>query len=958
MKRTILLISIGVILTGTALPKSNPQDCKDALPICTTIDSTNIAYLGAGNIEDEINKNFSCLDAGEKNSVWYVINVQSDGYLGFLITPVSPKDDYDWAVFNLTNSRCSDIRNNPDLEVSCNYSQILNYKMFNGKTGPTGDSTGSRRGMNEGPFNDLIPAKKGEVFVILVSNYEYMNQSGYKIDFGYSSAQIFDNYPPTMTEAYSHYCNDTIVTVTFSENVDCSTVEPTDFVLTGPGGPYQVTSAYSESCLTGSVYDREFKLVVTPPMPFPSEYELNLTGEVSDVCGNYTDLDQIRKFTPSDLNVRIAGSSDTACYNTPFQLTAGLNGTAPITYQWSPATVLSCTDCSNPKATITQNTTVHVVVTDANNCTGEDSIRLYVRPLPEVTVAKSDYSICENSSVQFTASTNSRNAAFQWTPVKGLDNATIPNPVATPATTTTYTVTVTDTVTGCANTADVHVEVYRGIIPEITMNGTGDSITICSNEAGTIDAGEKDPSSSEPYVKYKWYLGDSLLAETGRYLKVGASGSYVAEVFNSIGCLGRDTLRVTLMQSPEYTLHYDDTTCVGQLLTLSADVTKSLGGVEFKWFDNGKDIPNSNSSKLDVTPDKTGAYLYTVEVKDSVNGCITSSVAQGLVLEKMDFELDTVRQLCYGNTLRLTIGPYGGKPGYSYSWSPTEGISFPNPQDRSEVLIAPDKTTEYELEVEDQTGCIAAHRIRIDFVTPGCLLKPSDVSYASYDRNVEIAVKFSSEQGIYACAPEYAKVYMSVDMPIFNPQYVMAAGKKIDIVKTADEQNRKWRIGFELPGSSIVSGQPSFFGLWGDMILGNIEQGTVTIDSVNWGPLSVEHKFSPGTISFSNLCNDGTKRLLTYNGLFSVVSIAPNPADKDVTLTLDGPSDGTERQVIITDMLGRTVYSEKWKGSAAGAEYTERKVLTIGLSAIGSGMYRICCCSGAGCESDELIIIH
>lgn len=41
---------------------------------------------------------------------------------------------------------------------------------------------------------------------------------------------------------------------------------------------------------------------------------------------------------------------------------------ASVTYQWSPATGLSCTDCSNPIAQPLQNTTYTVVVTDSMNC--------------------------------------------------------------------------------------------------------------------------------------------------------------------------------------------------------------------------------------------------------------------------------------------------------------------------------------------------------------------------------------------------------------------------------------------------------------------------------------------------------------------------------------------------------------------------------------------------------------
>jgi gliding motility-associated-like protein len=51
-----------------------------------------------------------------------------------------------------------------------------------------------------------------------------------------------------------------------------------------------------------------------------------------------------------------------------------LNGSGGVSYQWSPSGLLSCDDCPNPTAFITDTTTFYVVVTDANGCTATDSV--------------------------------------------------------------------------------------------------------------------------------------------------------------------------------------------------------------------------------------------------------------------------------------------------------------------------------------------------------------------------------------------------------------------------------------------------------------------------------------------------------------------------------------------------------------------------------------------------------
>jgi len=69
--------------------------------------------------------------------------------------------------------------------------------------------------------------------------------------------------------------------------------------------------------------------------------------------------------------------------NGPNQVTVplGIPVTIPFTYSadvvsynWTPTLNLSCTDCANPVATVTVATTYTVSVTDANSCTGSDTI--------------------------------------------------------------------------------------------------------------------------------------------------------------------------------------------------------------------------------------------------------------------------------------------------------------------------------------------------------------------------------------------------------------------------------------------------------------------------------------------------------------------------------------------------------------------------------------------------------
>jgi len=63
-------------------------------------------------------------------------------------------------------------------------------------------------------------------------------------------------------------------------------------------------------------------------------------------------------------------------------------GVPPYTYSWTPSTGLSCTDCPNPTASPTQDTTYTVIVFDNEGCVSDyDSV--FVDVLPQVVLQKS-----------------------------------------------------------------------------------------------------------------------------------------------------------------------------------------------------------------------------------------------------------------------------------------------------------------------------------------------------------------------------------------------------------------------------------------------------------------------------------------------------------------------------------------------------------------------------------------
>jgi len=91
---------------------------------------------------------------------------------------------------------------------------------------------------------------------------------------------------------------------------------------------------------------------------------------------------------------------------------------------------------------------------------------------PEVTIAGDGFQVMKGNSVQLEAGGTAEQ--WQWDPAEGLNNSTIPNPLATPTMSTEYVLTGTDSV-GCTATASTHVFVREtAFVPNLfTPNGDG-----------------------------------------------------------------------------------------------------------------------------------------------------------------------------------------------------------------------------------------------------------------------------------------------------------------------------------------------------------------------------------------------------------------------------------------------------------------------------------------------------
>ena len=176
-----------------------------------------------------------------------------------------------------------------------------------------------------------------------------------------------------------------------------------------------------------------------------------------------------------------------------------------------------------------------VDVTTTSGCVGTAQIEVVTNPLPDITADADIEQIYSGDTVQLSASGGIN---YSWTPVDGLSDPNIANPIANPVRTTTYTVTGDD-MNGCLNTAQVTISVGEGINvsakPLFSPNNDG------QNDRWVIDNIERYPDCTviivnrqgnilyeqRPYYGNEWdgTLGGNPVIEGAYYYVIRCDGS-------------------------------------------------------------------------------------------------------------------------------------------------------------------------------------------------------------------------------------------------------------------------------------------------------------------------------------------------------------------------------------------------------------------------------------------------
>lgn len=297
------------------------------------------------------------------------------------------------------------------------------------------------------------------------------------------------------------------VTASASQNAIC----PGSTVTLSASG----TSTYTWTPTTG--------LNSTTGSPVTATIQNNITYKVVGVnLGGCKDSTTVSITTLPVPTITYSGTQ-TVCTGGNTSITAS----GGVSYTWLPITGLSSSTGATVTITPTTTTTYTTIATGANNCTTSDSVTITVNAIP-VASAGNDTSFCAGKSVQLNATGGT---SYSWSPVIGLNNSGINNPIASPPSTTKYVVTASN---GPCSSKD---SLIISINPNPVANAGSDVTVILSNST---------PLNASGGVSYTWTptTGLSNPNINNPIAKPTATTTYVVQVTNANGCVDTDTVTV------------------------------------------------------------------------------------------------------------------------------------------------------------------------------------------------------------------------------------------------------------------------------------------------------------------------------------------------------------------------------------------------------------------------------
>ncbi len=408
--------------------------------------------------------------------------------------------------------------------------------------------------------------------------------------------------------------------------------------------------------------------------------------------------------TPS---VRILTSDTAICPGQTFQIR--VSGTTGLTYVWAPGATLSSTTIMQPIALPTGPVTYTVTATLPNSgCPAIIRTLNVILASLAINILTPADTLCIGSSFHIRVS-GGTGATFVWSPSAGLDHNTVPDPIATPATSTVYTVTVSST-SGCVTTGTVSVTVINPV-PNILTNDT----FLCIGNSVVLNA------TTDPGVGLIWSpssnLSDPTINNPVATPTVTTTYTLTETASSPHGnCIANTEVTVTVFPKLYVVPCADQSICLNSTIKLSTEPS----GADYIYNWTG---PNGFTSTVmdplinHAQGGNQGTYSVTVTNASGCSGDSSTNVT--VFFSSVSLTNVTLSQtIPFGSSIQLNADN-----AIKYMWTPADG-SLNNPNINNPIAT-PQIPTTYTVYGMDNHGCTDSAKVTINLTHTGDIFIPS-----------------------------------------------------------------------------------------------------------------------------------------------------------------------------------------------------------------------------------------
>lgn len=458
---------------------------------------------------------------------------------------------------------------------------------------------------------------------------------------------------------------------------------------------------YSGSC--GGTQVGTGPVVVVNPTA-TTNYFVRGQGGCAATSGACSLVKQIKVITAQTPVLTIATPQTTICAGTSITFTSSSTYVGTNTsYVWRKNNqVIAGASAANYTTTTAQNGDVFTcTITTTNNCgnvitDGSNTITITVSTTTAVTssISAPSNSVCQFSSILFTATTNATTATYQWlrngVSISGATASTYNANAVILGSNVTISCVVTTTQScfspSSATSSTLSISVTPSVTPNVSL--VASSTTVCPNGGIQFDATATNGGSSPTYN----------FTRNGTSVQSGSSSVYVGAGFTNgtvVRCIlasnavcpspavdTSNSITVTVSQPAPYVISLSASqtaVCSGNSVTFTSSTNYTCPNINYQWFKNGVQISGAGQSTYSTSAiANNDQFTVRVNTTNAVCGgqCLanfidTSNVVtmsvSGSVVPSVSIATPNT-SVCAGANVTFTATPTNGGTTPTYQW--------------------------------------------------------------------------------------------------------------------------------------------------------------------------------------------------------------------------------------------------------------------------------------------------